>query len=125
VCDLSMVDSASGLLFASDLLFVGRVPSLDGSLLGWLAEIRRLQAMGVARAVPGHGPLVVDGAPAMADLNRYLTVLRDETRRAIAENKSIEEAVATVGQSERGRWSLFDDYHGRNVTQAFKELEWE
>jgi hypothetical protein len=33
--------------------------------------------------------------------------------------------VQTVGKSERGRWKLFDAYHGHNVTQAFKELEWE
>jgi len=37
----------------------------------------------------------------------------------------IEAAVKTVGRSERGKWLLFDDYHGRNVTQAFKEVEWE
>ena len=37
----------------------------------------------------------------------------------------IERAVATVGQSERARWALFDAYNGRNVTQAYKELEWE
>jgi hypothetical protein len=37
----------------------------------------------------------------------------------------IEAAVSVVGQSERNRWTLFDDYHGRNVTQAYKELEWE
>jgi quinoprotein relay system zinc metallohydrolase 2 len=125
VCDLSMVDTASGLLLASDLLFVGRVPSLDGSLLGWLGELQRLEASGAAKAVPGHGPAIVACAPAVADLKRYLTILRDETRAAIAEGRSIEEAVATVGQSERGRWNLFDDYNGRNVTQAYKELEWE
>jgi hypothetical protein len=33
--------------------------------------------------------------------------------------------VNVVGRSERDRWALFDDYHGGNVTQAFKELEWE
>jgi hypothetical protein len=33
--------------------------------------------------------------------------------------------VARVGAGERGRWSLFEEYHGRNVTQAYKELEWE
>lgn len=55
-CDLSMRDSASGILFPADLLFVTRIPSLDGSLVGWLKEVERLRASGAAKAVPGHGP---------------------------------------------------------------------
>lgn len=124
-CDLSMRDAASGLLFPADLLFVTRIPSLDGSLLGWLKEAEVLRAMGAAQAVPGHGPTRVDFAPALADLTRYLGTLRDETRKAIAADTPIETAVATIGRSEADKWALFDLYNGRNVTQAFKELEWE
>lgn len=124
-CDLSLIDSATGLLFAGDLLFVGRVPSLDGSLHGWLAETQKLRSLGATRAVPGHGPAVVETTAAFADLERYLETLRDETRKAISGGLAIEEAVETVAQSERGRWALFSDYNGRNVTQAYKELEWE
>jgi quinoprotein relay system zinc metallohydrolase 2 len=124
-CDLSMLDVETGLLFPADLLFVDRVPSLDGSLRGWLSEAERLKGLGVARAVPGHGPAVVDFAPAMADLTRYLSVLRDETRKAIAAGVPIGEARRDVAQTERSRWALFDDYNGRNVIQAYKELEWE
>ncbi|GJE28333.1 quinoprotein relay system zinc metallohydrolase 2 [Methylobacterium organophilum] len=123
--DLSMLDHESGLLFPADLLFVGRIPSLDGSLLGWFKEIEVLKAMGATRAVPGHGPTLVDFAPEAANLARYLGALRDETRKAISTGLPIEQAVATVAQSERGQWALFDTYHGRNVTQAYKELEWE
>ena len=124
-CDLTMIDSASGLLFAADLLFVERVPSLDGSLLGWLDELQKLRALRAPKAVPGHGPAVVETATALAGLERYLVSLRDETRKAISDGMGIEEAVETVAQSERGRWALFDEYNGRNVTQAYKELEWE
>ncbi|KAB1074010.1 quinoprotein relay system zinc metallohydrolase 2 [Methylobacterium planeticum] len=124
-CDLSMLDTESGLLFPADLLFVNRVPSLDGSLIGWLKEIEALKGLGAGRAVPGHGPAIVDVAPALADLTRYLSALRDETRKAIAADIPIEAAVGTVAQSERERWVLFETYHGRNVTQAYKELEWE
>jgi quinoprotein relay system zinc metallohydrolase 2 len=124
-CDLSLMDVETGLLFPADLLFVGRVPSLDGSLRGWLDEAERLKTWGAVRAVPGHGPAVVDLAPAVADLTRYLTALRDETRQAIAAGVSIGEAARRVGQSERSRWALFDDYNARNVIQAYKELEWE
>lgn len=124
-CDLSMIDSASGLLFTGDLLSVGRIPSLDGSLNGWLKEIERLKGTGATQAVPGHGPVRVALAPALAEIDRYLGTLRDETRKAIAADVSIEKAVRTVAQSERGKWDLFDDYNARNVTVAYKELEWE
>lgn len=124
-CDLSMIDSGSGLLFTGDLLSVGRIPSLDGSLNGWLKEIDRLKGMGATQAVPGHGPVRVELAPALAAIARYLGTLRDETRKAIASDVSIEKAVRIVAQSERDQWDLFDDYNARNVTVAYKELEWE
>ncbi|MCJ2067171.1 quinoprotein relay system zinc metallohydrolase 2 [Methylobacterium sp. J-088] len=123
--DLSMIDSGSGLLFPADLLFVNRIPSLDGSLKGWLTEIERLKAMGPARAVPGHGPVAVDLAPALADLTGYLTALRDGTRAAIAKDVPIDKAVDSVARDQRDKWALFDTYNGRNVTVAYQELEWE
>jgi quinoprotein relay system zinc metallohydrolase 2 len=124
-CDLSMLDVQTGLLFPADLLFVHRVPALDGSLRGWLNEAERLKRLGASRAVPGHGPMIVDVAPAMVELTRYLAVLRAETRKAIAAGVSIGDAGRTVAQTERDRWALFDDYNERNVVKAYKELEWE
>ncbi|MBP1843978.1 quinoprotein relay system zinc metallohydrolase 2 [Rhizobium petrolearium] len=124
-CDLSMFDTSTGTLFPADLLFVDRVPSLDGSLPGWLAEAERLKGVGAARAVPGHGPAMVDFGSAMAKQVRYLTALRDETRKAIAQGIAIDEASRTVAAEEGEGWVLFDDYNDRNVIQAYKELEWE
>jgi hypothetical protein len=34
------------------------------------------------------------------------------------------EAAASAALSERGKWSLFDDFNARNATTAFHELEW-
>ena len=48
-----------------------------------------------------------------------------KTRQAIANGVDIAAAPETVAQSERKNWTLFDEYHGHNVTQAYKELEWE
>ena len=124
-CDLAMRDERSGVLLPADLLFVHRVPSLDGSLKGWLAALALLEASGAVKTVPGHGPTLVDLAPAVTAMRRYLTVLRDGVRAEIKGDGSIEHAIATVGQGERERWALFDDYNGRNVTQAYKEYEWE
>jgi quinoprotein relay system zinc metallohydrolase 2 len=123
--DLSVLDRQSRTLIASDLLFVQRVPSLDGSLKGWLKELAALQRVSARRAVPGHGPVSVEWPRGSSDLQRYLGVLLRETRQAVAQGVEIDAAVKTVAHSEHGRWALFDDYNGHNVIQAFKELEWE
>ena len=124
-CDLSVFDPSSATLLPADLLFVERVPSLDGRLKGWQKELKALQHVAARRAVPGHGPVSVNWPAGAADLERYLDVLLRETRMAVKRGMDIEAAVATVGQSERGHWRLFDEYQGHNVTQAFKEVEWE
>lgn len=123
--DLSMRDSQSGLLFPADLLSVDRIPSLDGSLLGWFKEIEKLKSFGATSGIPGHGPTRVELEPAFAAITGYLAALRDQTRKAIAADVPIEKAVKTVAMDQRDRWQLFDNYNTRNVTQAYQELEWE
>jgi quinoprotein relay system zinc metallohydrolase 2 len=122
--DLSLYDRRTQTLFPGDLLFVGRAPALDGSVLGWLKELEALRALPARRAVPGHGP-VVDWPSGAVDLERYLRTLVEETRAAIRGNIGIAAAAGTVASGERGNWALFDDYNGRNVTRAYQELEWE
>jgi quinoprotein relay system zinc metallohydrolase 2 len=124
-CDLSVFDPSTATLLPADLLFVERVPALDGRLTGWQRELQALKAIPARRAVPGHGPVSVDWPSGATDLDRYLDVLLRETRAAVKDGMEIGAAAAVVGRSERARWKLFDDYQGRNVTVAFKELEWE
>jgi quinoprotein relay system zinc metallohydrolase 2 len=124
-CDLSVFDPSSATLLAADLLFVERVPSLDGRLKGWQSALASLKTVAASRAVPGHGPVRVNWPSGARDLDRYLDVLLRETRAAVKRGMEIGDAVASVGSSERGKWKLFDDYQGHNVTQAFKEVEWE
>ncbi len=124
-CDLSVIDRRTGTLLAGDLLFVDRVPSLDGDLKGWLAQLTAMQALGPRPVVPGHGPVRVEWPGAAADITRYLTVLLTETRQAVARNVPISTAAYTVARSERSHWKLFDDYNPRNVTVAYQQLEWE
>ena len=123
--DLSILDEATGTLWLGDLLFVDRVPALDGSILGWLAQTAELRTSPARQAVPGHGPPIVAWPDAAAAQERYLGGIVREIRAMIAHGGDMERAVATVGLAERERWLLFDDYHGRNVTSAYKELEWE
>jgi quinoprotein relay system zinc metallohydrolase 2 len=123
--DLTILDRATNTLWAGDLLFVGRVPALDGSLTGWLHALDRLAAIPAARAIPGHGPAAVPWPAGAADERRYLTILLHDVRAAIAAGQDIDAAVLTAAHSERAKWALFDAYNGRNVTEAYKELQWE
>lgn len=123
--DLTILDSATGTLFLGDLLFSGHVPTLDGSILGWLKLIAILKSESAARVVPGHGPPSMPWPDALAPLERYLQTVTDDVRVAIKAGKTMTDATATAGQSEKTTWELFDEHHVRNVTAAFAELEWE
>jgi quinoprotein relay system zinc metallohydrolase 2 len=125
--DLSLFDPATATLWLSDLLFVERIPSLDGSLNGWLRELAALgeRRSAAARAVPGHGPPAVPWPAGAAALTGYLEALRDGTRADIAAGIGIAEAPARVAGAEASRWRLAEAYHGRNVSAAYRELEWE
>ncbi|HUB63442.1 MAG TPA: quinoprotein relay system zinc metallohydrolase 2 [Methylocella sp.] len=125
VCDVSLFDKNTGTLLPADLLFVERIPSLDGSLHGWLKTLDDLKNRAASRAVPGHGPAAVDWPSASAAIARYLTTLERDTRQAIMNGTGIGDAIKTAAASERGEWKLFEDYNGRNAAEAYKELEWE
>ncbi len=123
--DLTIFDEKTRTFWLADLLFVDRVPVVDGSLLGWLKELAAVTAIPADRAVPGHGPISVAWPQAAAPERRYLETLAHDTRAAIKAGIGIADAPQHVGQSERGRWLLFDDYNARNATASYKELEWE
>ncbi|MDR3530503.1 MAG: quinoprotein relay system zinc metallohydrolase 2 [Rhodopila sp.] len=124
-CDLTVLDETSGVLFAGDLVFLQHIPVVDGSLTGWLSVLPRLAKLPARLVVPGHGRLVAPWPQAVTDEQRYLEALATDTRRLIAAGVPLAKAVPEIGQSERGRWALFDDYNPRNATAAFSELEWE
>ena len=124
-CDLTVLDETTGTLFAGDLVFLDHIPVLDGNLTGWLTIIDRLARMPARLVVPGHGRHVAPWPRALDPERRYLRVLAQDTRRAIAAGTPLEKATSSTAQSERDRWQLFDDYNTRNVTTAFSELEWE
>ena len=123
--DLTVLDLRTATLFAGDLVFIDRLPIVDGSLKGWLDVISELRRVPAARVVPGHGPASAAWPEALDAQERYLRALLRDVRREIAAGGRIETAIGRVAPEERGRWVMFDQSHPRNVTASFTELEWE
>ncbi len=123
--DLTVFDAATGTLWTGDLVFDGHLPTVDGSVLGWLGLLDTLEGQAAERAIPGHGGPALDWPEGAAPTRDYLASLIEDTRAAVARGDSLSDAAMTVGQDLAGDWALFDVFHPRNVTAAFRELEWE
>ena len=127
--DLTVTDLATGVIFTGDLAFDQHLPVLDGNLKGWLLALDRLRALPVRLAVPGHGrPAAM--ATLLAPQQRYLEDLRARVSAAIANRQQLAPTVQTLGRvpgpsDPAIRWSLTEQFHRRNVTAAYAELEWD
>ena len=111
-------------LFAGDLVFNDRIPSLrDGDINGWIAALERLRALPLRHIIGGHGERTDRGA---ADLTYgYLTQLRDRVRDAIEAGVGIAEATKRIRLDAYRDVALYDLMHAQNVEAAYRMLEWE
>ncbi len=123
--DLTVFDTPTRTLWLSDLLFVGHTPVIDGTITGFLAVMKDLRNIATDHYVPGHGRSNLPWPQPLDAQQRYFTVILEETRAAIRNHRTIQQATDEVGLGEAANWAAFDLFHRRNVTAAYAELEWE
>ena len=121
--DLTVVDLQTQTLFAGDLVFVERLPVVDGKLRGWLAWMQDYGARHFARVIPGHGPASAAWPAALAAQNLYLQSLMTDAKRAVADGVFLEDFIAHIDRAKLKRWKV-QDAHKRNLSRAFREFEW-
>jgi quinoprotein relay system zinc metallohydrolase 2 len=124
-CDLTVLDSATRTLFAGDLVFVGHLPIIDGSVKGWLVDLDALARVPAALVIPGHGPVGLPWPQALDSERAYFDGLAKDVKISIAKGEPVDAAEKWAGQSQRDDWRLFDDYNRRNVMAAYSEFEWD
>ena len=123
--DLTVFDQETGTLFTGDLLFMGHLPVIDGQLRGWLHVIGELKALDVKRAVPGHGTVTDNLRQAIVPEETYLSTVLREVRAAIKAGVPIARTLDQLSATGTAGWQLADEFHRRNLTAAYAELEWE
>jgi quinoprotein relay system zinc metallohydrolase 2 len=125
--DLTVYDRRSGTLFLGDLVFLGHLPVLDGKLRGWRSVLQGLREMKPAFAVPGHGPVRSDWPAPLEPTAAYLGALEADVRTALRQGESLADTVRRLGEAPAARlagWQLSEEFHRRNITAAYAELEW-
>ncbi|HEV8049347.1 MAG TPA: MBL fold metallo-hydrolase [Thermoplasmata archaeon] len=106
--------------FLGDLVSIGLHPSAgDGVPARWAGVLRRIRHLGVATAVPGHGPVGDD-----SDVERIEAYLRTLTRLARATRRrgdSAKDLARTEMPAEFRGWK-FSAFFADNLLRAFEQL---
>jgi len=122
--DLVVYLPKSGVLFAGDLVFNDRLPSVKGgNINGWITTLEELESMGALHIIGGHGRNTEKNSSKMT--HEYLTQMRSEIRLAIDSGLGIDETIKKVQMAEYRKIKLYDSMQSGNVEASYRVLEWE
>lgn len=112
----------SGVLFASDLLYVNSVGYLgDGHMQEWVMALEFMEQLGAKKIVPGYGP--VSGADELAEFKAFFKAFLTEVLRHIEEGDTLEKTLRTFSLPKYRDYDGYDRFLQANVERAYKELQ--
>jgi len=115
--DLVVVVPQEGVVFSGDILFTGRVPFVGtADSKAWLARIGRLIDLKPKSMVTGHGEVSTDPGRDLALTRDYLTFLRAEMGRAVADFVPFEDAYKRTDWS---RYASLPAFEAANRVNAY------
>lgn len=124
--DLIVHDESTGVIFAGDVVFRGRVPFVGhADSRRWITALDRLLALQPKVMVPGHGPLSLRPATDLAQTRDYLVYLRRTMGEAARNLEPFEEAYARTDWSRFTSWPLFAVANRMNAYNTYLLMEHE
>jgi cyclase len=118
-------------VLAGDLLVYPVPFAFKAHLTDWIASLHAVRALGATRIIPGHGAPQSDYA--YLDLvTRFLTAMRNDTRRAVREGLTLEATVKRIDLSPWHRQfargdsaigDMFDAYAPAVIESGFTEAK--
>lgn len=122
--DIVYLSKSKRVLFVGDLVFNDRILSLrDGSLNGWIKSLEKIEKIDFDYMVSGHGYDTSKNAHLVT--KEYLIKLKKEVKKAMSEDKEIEEVAKTIEFNEYKKFNLYNELHSKNLFKAYQLLEWE
>jgi glyoxylase-like metal-dependent hydrolase (beta-lactamase superfamily II) len=115
--DLVVVVPQEGVVFSGDILFTGRLPFVgEADSKAWLARIGRLIDLKPRIMVTGHGQVSRNPAKDLVLTRDYLTFLRAEMGKAVADFVPFEEAYK---RTDWGRFATLPAFEAANRVNAY------
>jgi glyoxylase-like metal-dependent hydrolase (beta-lactamase superfamily II) len=124
--DLVMHDPATGVTFAGDIVFRGRIPFVgQADSRRWVQALDRLLALAPRVMVPGHGPLSLNPGADLALTRDYLSYLRQTMGHAARNLEPFDEAYARTDWSRYAGLPLFSVANRMNAYNTYLLMEHE
>jgi len=121
--DLLVYIPSQKLLFAGDLVFNERLPSLrDGDISGWINALEKIRKMDVDYVVGGHGTLV--SKKSIDFTYHYLKSLKKQVATLLDDGEEIGDVVNQVTMSKYKDVPFYDTIQRQNVAITYRMLEW-
>lgn len=124
--DLIVFDASTGVLFAGDIVFRGRLPFVgQADSRRWISTLDRMLDLQPRVLVPGHGPLSVDPAADLKLTRDYLQYLRQTMGEAARNMEPFDEAYARTDWSRFTALPLFGAANRMNAYNTYLLMEHE
>ena len=122
--DLVMLVKQDGVLYAGDLVFLGRIPFVgDADAATWSRALDKLLAMKPKVLVPGHGPASTKPAADLVFTRNYLNYLRSSMSKAANDLVPFEEAYAKTDWTRYRKVPAFNEANRANAYNQYLRLE--
>jgi len=124
--DLIVFDERTGVIFAGDVVFRGRIPFVGlADSRRWIEALDRMLDLKPRVLVPGHGPLSLQPAADLGQTRDYLAYLRQTMGAAARNLEPFDEAYARTDWSRFAALPLFTAANRMNAYNTYLLMEQE
>jgi glyoxylase-like metal-dependent hydrolase (beta-lactamase superfamily II) len=122
--DLVVYFPQTGVLFAGDLFFQGRIPFVgQANSKFWIQSLERIMQFRPKYVVPGHGPISIDPMGDLQLTRDYLAYLRKSMGAAAREMEPFDEAYSNTDWSRFENLPLFKAANRMNAYNTYLLME--